>query len=236
MDKFRFGSALSDQEDRTRMRRKSLLKPLRYLAVGSFILLIVFMVTANAGLIPEQRLEPVGAVVVLTFFLSVAAYAGSFVIAARQGEPSFSFYPVTSGDVPEEISEQYARAEQKVMAAGLAVWAGLICILAFGYLGSLIAGDAGGFVGVGLGVLITLAALAYLGRSWFSAAEARERAWRRIGRHRWEFLAYLAATVILAVLVATGNHLIRSTPGHGAALGFFTFVVVRLRMIWNRLW
>jgi hypothetical protein len=218
------------------MPRASLLKSARYFAVGSLILLVIAVLAANMRLIPEGQLEPVLGLFVLTFFLSVAAYAASFVVRARAGDRSFTFYPLTDDNVPEDVTEQYARAEQRVVAGGLAIWAGLICILVFGYIGSLVARDAGGFAGAALGVLITLAALAYLGRSWFSAAQARERAWRRMGRHRWEFLAYLAATLVIAILVAIDNHIIRSTPGHAAALALFMLVAVRLRMIWSGLW
>lgn len=176
--------------------------------------------------------------IVLTFFLSVAAYAGSFVMVAIDNAadlPTTTFYPVAE-DVPDELAQRYARAERRVLAGGLAVWGGLICIFVFGYLGSLIRGDAGGIVGAGLGVLITMAAIVFLARSWLSAVEAREQAWRRLGRHRWEFLGYLVATVALAVLVAVGNHAIRTTPGHGAVMAVFIVVVVRLRMIWKGLW
>jgi|ERR1700737_1057433 len=219
------------------MSRKSLQKSIRYLAVGALILLVLTVVAANVGMIPEGVLIPVLTVVLLTFFLSVAAYAGSFVIVAIQNAaaPPTTFYPVAE-DVPNDLAQNYAQAERKFLAGGFAVWGGLICIFAFGYLGSLIRGDAGGIVGAGIGVLITLAALMFLGRSWLSAVEARAQAWRVLGRHRWEFLGYLAATVALALLVAVGNHAIRTTPGHGTVMAFFIVVVVRLRMIWMGLW
>ena len=220
------------------MSRKSLQKSIRYLAVGALILLVLSVVAANVGMIPEGVLIPVLTVVLLTFFVSVAAYAGSFVIVAIDNAadlPTTTFYPVAEA-VPDDLAQKYARAERSVLAGGLAVWGGLICIFVFGYLGSLIRGDAGGIVGAGLGVLITLAALMYLARSWLGAVEAREQVWRRLGRHRWEFLVYLAATVALAVLVAVGNHAIRTTPGHGAVMAVFILVVVRLRRIWIGLW
>jgi hypothetical protein len=221
-----------------KISRKSLQKSVRYLAVGALILLVLTVVAANTGMIPEGLLIPVLTVVVLGFFLSVAAYAGSFVIVAMQNVadlPTMTFYPVAE-DVPNDLAQKYAEAERKVLAGGFAVWGGLICIFAFGYLGSLIRGDPGGIVGAGIGVLITLAALVFLALSWLSAVEARQQAWRRLGRHRWEFLGYLAATVALAVLVAVGNHVIRTTQGHGAVMAFFILVVVRLRLIWKGLW
>jgi hypothetical protein len=220
------------------MPGKSLQKSVRYFAIGSLLFLIVVIAAANFGVLPERLIPPVAGVAVITFFLSVAAYAGSFVIAATLGAGDFrttTFYPV-SEDVPEDLRQKYAQAERKLMAGGLAVWGGLICIFVFGYLGSLIRGDAGGIAGSVLGIVITLAAITFLGRSWLSAVQAREQAWKRLGRHRWELVAYLAVTVLFAVLVAIGNHAIRSTPGHGASMVLFIVVVVRLRMIWNGLW
>ena len=121
------------------------------------------------------------------------------------------------------------------LGAGLGVWAGLISIIILGLLGSLISNTMA-MVGAAVGVGLTLLALLLFLRSTVRAYRDREALWLRLGRQRWQFAAYLAASFALAGFAGLTRYVYHSKLVTGAAIVVVFLLLIRLRLLLQDLW
>lgn len=215
-----------------------LLKWGRLLAFGSVILFVALVILFWAGLIDQDRANPVVGAVVLFFFLGVAAYAGGFARAMTADGTRFetSTSLATWARVPGDSADSYERSEQSVYAAGMGLWAALIVGFVVAVAAGILFGDVGGWLGFGLGSLVVLAAGTGLIRAYYRMARARADVWAHLGRHRWTVGLYLVGCFVLALLWIKARAWLHGTPLQVLGGGIVLIALVALRNRWRDLW
>ena len=212
------------------------MNPLRITRIAAIASLVAFIVSLPllwSGFVPTAARLPVVMVTVLALFASVAAYIICF---------SYDFGQSTEDESDLATSTDLEDAEQKSLlswegsqAAGLRIWAALISILVLGVLGSLISNEVG-VAGTAVGAALTLIAFALYVRSVVRLYRARQDVWVKLGRRRWQFVAYLVATFALAVAAGAGRYLYHSKAVTGAAIVITLLLLIRLRLFMQDLW
>jgi uncharacterized membrane protein YhhN len=108
-------------------------------------------------------------------------------------------------------------------------------ILVLGLIGSLISTEVG-VAGTALGAALTLIAVALYVRSIIRLYGTRQDIWLKLGRRRWQFVAYIVATFVLALAAGAGRYLYHSNAATGAAIVIALLLLIRLRLFMQDLW
>lgn len=210
----------------------------RVVALVGLALLLGLIALAWTGVIQEGLASRLIAPVVVLFFVGVAVHAGSFAFAITADGSEFETATSlrTWARVPDGTAVSYEETERTTYAAGLRLWAALISAFVLAVALGLLFGDAGGFVGLVLGGVLLLAALANLIWSFIRLIRVRADVWVQLGRKRWELGLYLAGCLVLGLVWFTARSWL-----HGVRLGLLDgaticAALIGLRSYWRELW
>jgi hypothetical protein len=210
---------------------------MRIAAVASLVIFIVSFPLVWIGVVPAAARLSLVTVTTIALFGSTAAYFLSFSLhfsRATEDESELATSKDPSlGPVAAEAKSLLAWKDSQ--SAGLRIWAGLISILVLGVIGSLVSPGVG-VAGTAVGAALTLIAVAGFVRSLVRFYRARQDLWVALGRRRWQFVAYMIATVALALAAGVGRYLYHSTAVTAAAIVVALFLLIRLRLFMQELW
>jgi hypothetical protein len=215
----------------------SVLHITRTAAVASLVIFIVSLPLVWIGVVPPSAKLPLVMLTTIALFGSTAAYILSFSLdfsRATEDESELANSKDPSmGPVAAEVKSLLAWKD--LQSAGLRIWAGLISILVLGVIGSLVSPGVG-VAGTAVGAALTLVAVAGFVRSLVRFYRTRQDLWVALGRRRWQFVAYMIATVAWALAAGVGRYLYHSKAVTGAAIVVALFLLIRLRLFMQELW
>jgi hypothetical protein len=214
-----------------------LLRITRIAAIASLAIFIVSLPLIWTGVVPAPVRVPLATVTGIALFGSAAAYIVCFGYRFSQPTPDES---AVANSTDPDLG--YAAAEVKSLiawqgsqAAGLRIWGGLMSILVLGVIGSLISTEVG-VAGTAVGAALTLMAVAFYVRSIIRLYGSRQDVWLKLGRRRWQFVAYVVATFVLALIAGAGRYLYHSNAVTGAAIVIALLLLIRLRLFMQDFW
>ena len=207
------------------------LRVARIAVIASLAAFILSIVLLAAVPLPEETQTSVIAATLLTFFAAVAFYLVAF--GWRFAQPDDDDRRILSSNDPDRaypaLVIRSSLSWERSQGTGLFIWAGLISIFVLGYAGSRVS-DQFGYAGGALGAALTLLAIVLYGRSVWIMMQARQDVRQRLGRHRWEFAAYLLVSLALAIVAGSGRYLVHSKQIGGAAVVVLLLLLYRIRL------
>jgi hypothetical protein len=208
----------------------------RIVAASSVASFLMFLAAAWTGLLPNAVQNILGKPLLAALFVSVAFYIACF---------AYKFGSFESKNVYVERLEDRREREylilgslmpwRKTQASGMFLWAALIVTIGLALVGSLVSDElatTGLAVGATLSVLAGLIFLYWIVRY----LSARGKIWLKLGHAKWELIAYACLLPALAVLAGLARYTYHEKRIPVAALCLIGLIVLRLRMLAERLW
>lgn len=211
----------------------------RNTALGSLGFFVSCLAASWTGLIPEVVALPLIAVALIAFFISVGVY---FVAYARDfGRDESDVEHAAVSETTDAATRYWVLegksilAARRTQAAELFIIAALMSIFVLGLLGSFVS-NALAVAGTAFGVTLAVIAIGFYLFSMVRAFRTREALWLEMGRRRWQFAAYIVATILLMVAAVGARVLYDSKAVSGVGIIIGLGLLYRIRLLMQDLW